>query len=150
LSVLTVSIRRLVFLLDARVSIVCFMKNTKRKGYDPIYRVHLSHTFVLHISNQDLDSQRHMLWVMLMTITVQTYTKRVIRKHKLKNDRQYNCQQKDEQRSTKQYTKKPRRSGKANITKSRKGRQFLLYMLKYHSQLFITVSRFIFRYNFNT
>jgi hypothetical protein len=49
------------------------------------------------------------------------------------------------------------RLGKANINKSRnstqvlrKSMQFLLYMLKYPSKLFMTGSRFIFRYNFNT
>ena len=54
-------------------------------------------------------------------------TKRVIRKHKLKNDRQYNGQQKDEQRSTKQSIKKSddrakRTSLKAGVQLSGSGR----------------------------
>ena len=38
LSVLTASIRRPVILLDVRVSICCFMRNTKGEGWNPINR----------------------------------------------------------------------------------------------------------------
>jgi len=38
LSVLTASIRRLVILLDVRVSICCFMRNNKGEGWHPINR----------------------------------------------------------------------------------------------------------------